>query len=208
MTQYNRDDSPMDSELRLIRYLYGEEERPEEVERLLAADGVLRAEYRRMNATKQRLDARARQRPDAAVVDRIVAAAGVATPDHAPAEVRTDRAPVARTRRPRNRVLGVTSALAAVLVVVSVGIWQWDGHLPGSAAPDPVVEVQSATTDSRSEAAAAGEESALPAWNEANDELVRLHHYIETLHGRSSPESWDAPGTGFQPASQVRPSGR
>lgn len=189
----------MDNELRLIRYLYGEEEHPEEVERLLAADSALRAEYRRLKATKDRLDARSPQRPDAAVVDRIVAAAERS----APTRPRTDREPVTRSRSPQRRVLGVTSILAVVLVVVGVGVAQWDGRTFEVPTLETLVDAQSAT-ETQGEVA---EEAALPEWDEPNDDVARLHHYIETLHVRSSPDSWDSPGAGLQPASQVRSSG-
>ncbi len=196
----------MDNELRLIRYLYGEEEHPEEVERLLAADAPLRAEYSRLKATKNRLDARPRQRPDAVVIDRILAAAA-GSDGRAPRAARRDRPSVARTRGPRRRALGLTSALAVLLV--AVGVWQWDaGRLLEPAAPESLVEAPSAAESQQATASAASDEEALPAWNEADDELMRLHGYIETLHVRSSPERWDSPASGLLPASQTRPSGR
>lgn len=196
----------MDNELRLIQYLYGEEEHPEEVERLLAADAPLRAEYRRMKATKERLDARPPQRPERATLEGIFAAAAS---HRTPAAPRHDRAPVARSTRTRRRVLGLTSTLAVLLVVVSVGVWQWDAdRLLDPTASESVVDAPSASETKQMAASGAADENALPAWNEADDELMRLHHYIETLQVRSSPERWDSHAAGLQAASQTRPAGR
>lgn len=199
----------MDNELRLIQYLYGEEERPEDVERLLAADEALRAEYRRLHAVKEQLDARSPSRPDAAVVDEVVNAAAKAAP--APASSRRadrprrDREPAAPQRTPWHRVLRVTAALAVLLVGVSIGVWQWEGGvLAPSASSDPAAST-SATADTRNEAApaATSDEASIPDWDEADD-VVRLHRHIETLQARSSPSSWDYPGAELQPASQTR----
>ena len=199
----------MDKELRLIRYLYGEDERPEEFEQLLASDQALRTEYRKLKSAKDYLDTRPRQRPNEAVVDRIVAAAGgeaapAPEPDR-PAR-RSDREPVARARTTWSRVLRVASALAVFLVAVGIGVWQFDGSLSDPATSEAVVDAQSATEQSETSLGRAASQESIPDWDEADD-LVRIHHYIETLQARSSPNSWDSPGAMLQPASQVRPSG-
>ncbi len=197
----------MDNELRLIQYLYGDEERPEDVERLLAADEALRAEYRRLHAVKEQLDARAPSRPDAAVVDEVVnAAAKAALAPSSSQRVdrpRRDREPAAPQRTPWHRVLRVTAALAVLLVGVGVGVWQWEGGVLAPSAPSDPAASTSATADAQDEAAPSSDEASIPDWDEGDD-VVRLHRYIETLQARSSPSSWDYPGAGLQPASQTR----
>jgi anti-sigma factor RsiW len=200
----------MDNELRLIQYLYGEEARPEDVERLLAADEALRAEYRRLRAVKEQLDARPRSCPDDAVVDAVVDAAANAAPAAKPSARRTDRSrrdrePTAPQRTPWHRVMRVTAALAVLLVGVSIGVWQWEGGvLAPSASTEPAAS-SSATVDARGEAGGpeASDDASVPDWDEADD-VVRLHRHIETLQARSSPSSWDYPGAELQPASQTQ----
>lgn len=189
----------MDNENRLIQYLYGEEARPEEVERQLAADDALRAEYQQLRAVKAHLDARPAAHPDPAVVDRVVEAAGAAARRTAPARrtgrsSRADRAPATRRPSIRRRVRQVVGGLAIVLIGVSVGLWQWgapSASVPGEE-PPPTASATAGTP-----------ESAIPAWDEA-EHVVRLHRHIETLHARSSPTSWDVPGAALQPAGQMR----
>jgi hypothetical protein len=191
----------MDIENRLIQYLYGEEARPGDIEEQLASDDALRAEYQQLHAVKQHLDRRTPPQPDASVVDRIVDAAAAATAEHTPSQsarspqpaARPDREPVRTRRTTQRRVLQAVSALAVLLIGVSIGVWQWGGS--GPTTPPPEQNVQ-ATASSSAES--------IPAWDEA-DNVVRLRRHIETLHARSSPTRWDYPGAELQTASQVRP---
>jgi hypothetical protein len=91
-------------------------------------------------------------------------------------------------------VLQAVSALAVLLVGVSIGVWQWEGSEP--------VATSSAENTVQADVSAPSE--SIPAWDEA-DNLVRIRRHIETLHARSSPTSWDYPGAELQAASQVRP---
>jgi len=195
----------MNIENRLIQYLYGEEARPEDIEKQLASDDALRAEYQQLQAVKQHLDRRTPPQPDAAVIDRIVDAAAGATSDRAPSRsdrsaraaepaASPDREPVRTRRTTPRRVLQAVSVFAVLLVGISIGVWQWEGGAPAPA-PSPEESVQTATS-SPSES--------IPAWDEA-DNLVRIRRHIEALHARSSPTRWDYPGAELQPASQVRP---
>lgn len=192
----------MNTENRLIQYLYGEEARPEDFEQQLASDDALRAEYQKLRAVKKHLDRRTPPRPDAAVIDQIVEAAASASTKHAAGSNREDRSAVredreaVRTRRtPQRRVLQVVGALAVLLVGVSIGVWQWEGNAPaGPSAPNETVSATAGTP--------AADES-IPAWDEAEN-VVRLRRHIETLHARSSPTRWDYPGAELQTASQVR----
>lgn len=195
----------MDIENRLIQYLYGEEARPEDIEEQLASDEALRAEYRQLRAVKHQLDRRTPPQPDAAVIDRIVDAAAAASsdcrssdritarPDRSAAPA-ADREPVRTRRTTPRRVLQAVSALAVLLVGVSIGVWQWEGSEP--------VATSSAENTVQADVSAPSE--SIPAWDEA-DNLVRIRRHIETLHARSSPTSWDYPGAELQAASQVRP---
>lgn len=204
----------MDNELRLIQYLYGEEARPEEVEQLLAADDALRTEYRRLRTVKEQLDHRAPSRPDAAVVDRVVAAAAQAVSSRSTRDAsttdstsRADRAAVRApsSRQPTRRVLRLVSALAVLLVGVSVGVWQWEGSgvEPETAGETAASTATQSAPSQASVSSGASSDASLPAWDEADD-LVRLYRHIETVHARSSPSSWDAPGADLRPASQMR----
>lgn len=202
----------MDNELRLIRYLYGEEDRPEEVERLLASDDALRAEYRRLHAVKTHLDGRPPQRPDADVLDAVMDAAAPtpppARPDRAPAaspaSPRADRKPAKARRTLWPRIARATAVLAVLLVGVSIGVWQWGGN--ATAPLDATAPAVSSTAEGdRGDGAAAAGDAAIPDWDEADD-VVRLHRHLETLQARSSPTRWDYPGAELQMAGQVRPS--
>jgi anti-sigma-K factor RskA len=194
----------MNKELRLIQHLYGEDDRPEEIEQILAADDTLRDVYRRWRAVKKQLDAKPPQRPDAAVIDRVVESAGSRSEERASqrsARKRTDRAPSTRRRTPWQRVLRVTAALAVLLIGVSIGVWQWEAEESLVANSDPTA----ATAQDDAARMSAADERSMPEWDEADD-VVRLHRYIETLQARSSTTSWDYPGEGLQPASRVRSS--
>lgn len=196
----------MDNELRLIQYLYGEDERPEDLERLLEADESLQAEYRQLHAVKEQLDARPRQRPDTAVVDEIVDAAARASqpePSSRRAErPRKDREPAMLQRMPWQRVLRVAAAFAVLVVGVGIGVWQYGGALGPSVSGEAATS-SSPTADARSSAPPpTAEEASIPEWDEADD-VVRLHRHIETLQARSSPTSWDYPGAELQTASQL-----
>ena len=198
----------MDTENRLVQYLYGEEARPEEVEQQLASDDALRAEYHQLRAVKKQLDRRTPPQPEAAVIDRIVDAAASASAERSTssqreagqsdrAAVREDRDAVRSRRTTQRRVLQVASALAVLLVGVSVGLWQWEGSAP--------TEPSASSEAVQSSAVAPSVEESIPAWDEA-DNVVRLRRHIEALHARSSPTRWDYPGAELQTASQVRSS--
>jgi len=203
----------MNKALRLIQHLYGEDDRPEKTAQLLASDDALRDEYRRLQAVKNQLDAKPPERPDAAVVDRVVEsamsgfkerashAARTSTASRQSAKKRKDRAPSTLRRTPWQRVLRVTAALAVLLIGVSIGVWQWEAeeNLVANSTPTAATAQDDATRMSSTD------DQSMPEWDEADD-VVRLHRYIETLQARSSTTSWDYPGEGLQPASQVRPS--
>jgi hypothetical protein len=194
----------MDDTLRIIRYLYGEDDAPADVERRLAEDDDLRAEYKALHEVKQHLDERSPQRPDAAVIDQITQKAAeaasaqrTATPaKSAGSERRASREPT-RSAAGQRRRWGIAAAAALALVVV-VGIWQYpldqDLNAVLESAPLAADQVQAPSSE------ASASQSALPAWDEADD-VVRLHRHIETLQVRSRPGAWDS---GTMPIQRAR----
>lgn len=195
----------MDDTLRIIRYLYGEDDAPADVERRLAEDDDLRAEYKALHEVKQHLDERSPQRPDAAVIDQVTEKAAEAAsarrtatqPGGAGSERRHEREP-ARSAAGQRRRWGVAAAAVLALVVVAVGIWQYpvdqDLNAVLESAPLAADQVQAPSSE------ASASQSALPAWDEADD-VVRLHRHIETLQVRSRPGAWDS---GTMPIQRAR----
>jgi anti-sigma factor RsiW len=192
----------MDDPLRLIQYLYGEDEDESTVERRLSEDEALYREYERLRETKERLDDRPARRPDPAVVDEVVdtarAAAQSSSPTPRPDEDRPARPP---TRSWTRRLQMVGSALA-LGVFVGVGWWQ----LPETADESTAVSAPDGPVPTASQSAPAAPEErrsstdAVPAWDES-DELVRIHRRVEQLQAQSGPNSW---GT-IQPIDRRRP---
>ena len=196
----------MENELRIIRYLYDEDDNPEEVEQLLAEDEALRTEYQSMQAVKEHLDRRTPPHADAEVLTRITQAAARATekssdeaetkPD---APSRADRDPVARPSHRRRRIGVATAALVAVLAV-GVAVWQLpagsgsgDAGLAGQeSATGPSMAISSDRTVRAQD---------VPAWDEGDD-VARLHQYIQTVQARSGTQQWDAGELPLRPASQ------
>lgn len=232
----------MDKKLRLIQYLYGEDVNTEQFRKLLDEDPALRREYLDLRTIKQQMDeqraaqrpsSQAPARPDAAVVDRIVQAAGAAARSSTTA--RTDRPQADRApARPRpsvvQRMQWAGAALAVVLVAL-VGWWSLDQDLARPATEALSADQPAATEAARPEAEAAGRPDATPralgapasgfslsapandpfeqasalSWDEGDD-VVHLHQHLELLEARSTPTRWDA--SGYAPARQIRPLGR
>lgn len=178
----------MDDTLRLIQYLYGEEEGDPSLVRRLSEDEELQREFERLRATKAELDRRSSKQPDSAVVDRVVDAAAEAAEAPATAADRPARAP---SRSWTRRLRGVSAALA-LLLAVGLGWWQLDGDGLGNAGSQAGQGV--------TQAASAEETNAVPDWDDS-DELVRLNHRIERVRARSSSD-WDGD---LQMVNQARP---
>ena len=125
----------MDTRLQIVERLYQEEDvnhvpRPSESD----AGDSLSPEFQAMSLAKFWMDHRSRQRPDAAVVDRIVEAAGAASRGEMPGVVRVDRSPLRLLTSPRFRM-----AVAATLVVAIAGIGVWRAVLTPSNPSDTAV---------------------------------------------------------------------
>ena len=190
----------MDNELRIIQYLYGEEDDPAEVETALDDNPSLQRELNDHQAVKEHLDARAADRPDAEVIDRIMEAAA-APHAHPP---RSDREPDRAAARPaRSKAMrrGLAGALAVVLlgigaVLVSPDLANW------TESDEPADEAAVVTDDD----APSLEDDPLPAWDEG-DQMVRMQGYIDALQSRSSASEWGTTSTSLQPTSGS-PNGR
>ena len=102
----------MDKKLHILHHLYAEEQDPDALHRLLRDDEPLRQEHAALADVKRRLDRRPRHRPDAAVIDRVIAAAGRKR------EARMDRAPA----RPGRRLFGLVGAACTLLVLAVIGV--------------------------------------------------------------------------------------
>ncbi|MDA0377969.1 MAG: hypothetical protein O3C45_06480 [Bacteroidetes bacterium] len=119
----------------ILLHLYGEASEATELRSLLR-DEELRREHAALSEAKFRLDHLGRERPDPAVMDRILAAAaaGEGLPD---GTSRRDRPPVARVVRLRRVMLPALTLAAAILFGVAVG---WFSSQSGTSSPtDPAV---------------------------------------------------------------------
>ncbi|QXD16528.1 hypothetical protein GQ464_006155 [Rhodocaloribacter litoris] len=122
----------MDERLHIVRHLYGEVEDAEELRRLLE-DATLRAEYEALREVKSRLDRWPPARPDAAVLERVVAAAAHPERRAAPGGPRPDRGPRRAPRR-AGRWIGAAATLA---VLLGVGLAYLVAPVHGPTDPKP-----------------------------------------------------------------------
>ncbi len=135
----------MDETLRIVHHLYGEDTDPADLRRLLE-DEALRQEYEALSEVKFHLDHRKRARPDAQVIDRIVAAA--ATPQHsATPHKRHDRAARPGRATRRFRAIGAVSAVLAVVLAVGIGLDQFQSFIPNASQTDTAMEAPAAAED-------------------------------------------------------------
>lgn len=193
----------MDDPLRLIRYLYGEDEDESTVARRLSEDEALYREYERLRETKKQLDDRPARRPDPAVVDQVVETARTAA-QRSPSTSRPDgdrpASPPARSWSRRLQMVGTALALG---LFVGIGWWQLPGVSEESTSGAATDELE-ATAQQQAAPAAADERrrgaDAVPAWDES-DELIRINRRLEQLQAQSGPDSW---GT-LQPVDRRRP---
>lgn len=111
----------------ILLHLYGEASEAEDLRSLLR-DEELRREHAELSEAKFRLDHIGRDRPDAAVIDRILAeaAAGQGLPT---GSERRDRPPVSRVLRMRKVMIPALTIAAAILFGVAIG---WFGSQSGT----------------------------------------------------------------------------
>lgn len=115
----------------ILLHLYGEASEASALHSLLR-DEELRQEHAALSEAKFRLDHLKRERPDAAVIDRILAeaAAGQGLPS---STNRKDRPAVARSTRLRKVMLPVLTLAAAIIFGVAVG---WFGSQSATVTPE------------------------------------------------------------------------
>lgn len=158
----------MNDKLHIIQHLYGEADASSDREHLLE-DEALRAEYETLSGVKFHLDQRPKQRPDAAVLDNVFAAAAKASGQPA-LHARQDRKPQPRHAARRYGLFGTVSAVVALLIVAGVGLFQMQQkglmqtEPPASAIPDEA----EAMTD---QAAPLAEQIESKSANDANEPL-------------------------------------
>ena len=211
----------MDEKLQIVQHLYGEAADRSAYHRLLE-DEAVRAAYQAMSEVKFRLDHRPRQRPDAVVLDRILAAAS-GEASVAGGALRPDRPALRLVSRRAFQWVGMA---AAAVLVVGVGLMAlWPDEEPASVAPAVAQEQTTMPEGPASESyvpSAAMQTTAdqTPAWDEA-DEVRRLHRQIGMLQRGNADLRWGEPvvplemlngmtsrDTGVRPArSRQRPDG-
>ncbi len=162
----------MDETLRIVHHLYGEDTDPADLRRLLE-DEALRQEYEALSEVKFHLDHRKRARPDAQVIDRIVAAA--ATPQHrATPHQRHDRAARPGRATRRFRAIGAVSAVLAVVLAVGIGLDPFQSFIPGASQTDAVMEAPAAAENAEALEIRVSSEEALATAGARQPESLRL----------------------------------
>ncbi|MDA1028903.1 MAG: hypothetical protein O3B41_07620 [Bacteroidetes bacterium] len=116
----------------ILLHLYGESESESDL-RTLLRNPDLKEEYTALSEAKFRLDLRKRERPDAAVMNTIMAAARTGI-EPSGMYSRVDRGPIARGSRLRKVLVPALSFAAVVLFSVGVGLfsvdWSSDQRIP------------------------------------------------------------------------------
>lgn len=108
----------------ILLHLYGESESESDL-RTLLRNPDWKEEYTALSEAKFRLDLKKRERPDAAVMNTIMAAArtGIEQPG---LYTRVDRGPLARGSRLRKVLVPALSFAAVILISVGVGLFSFD----------------------------------------------------------------------------------
>lgn len=174
----------------LLLHLYGEAPSESDL-RLLLRDSELRSEYNDLSEAKFRMDHRTRIRPDAQVIDRIKAAAGLGGLASAENN-RVDRSPLRRVVPFRKLLIPAISVAAVVIFGVGIG---WFMRSPES------VEIRGSENGERFASQAefpnrpgtmTQVQDPLLSWDA--DERVRyLNRRIDSFQRANSGLDWGAP---------------
>jgi len=188
----------MNNEFQLIQHLYGERDEHFALRETLEANDTLHAEYQALSEAKFHVDHRRRQRPDAAVLDQIMAAAAhVSEPAASPAlHTRQDRMARPHRAHHRRRMLSAVGLTMLLVCAMSVGFWQWSST---SAPVTPTVSAEvfeSALTPLPTDGLATTapqqvSDENVPNWED--DRVMELHKRIDRLQQRSTALQWDEP---------------
>jgi len=176
----------------ILLHLYGEGSEAEDLHSLLR-DDALRQEHAEFSETKFRLDHLNRERPDPAVIDRIVAAA--ATGEGLPGpQQRVDRPAVSRRIHLRKVLIPALSIAAAILFGVAVGWYGANSGVNDPALTPQVAEAESDLVPPESLYRYVPPQQASPAgdvrlvWDDASP-ILDMHRRIESMRP-SSPLDW------------------
>ncbi|MEQ9105552.1 MAG: hypothetical protein RIE53_12750 [Rhodothermales bacterium] len=169
-----------DQRKQTLLHLYDEPREDSDL-RALLADASVRDEYRTLSEVKFKLDRRPAVRPDAEVLDRIMAAATAP-----PSAQRTDRPAVHRFMRPRRLLFSGLAVAAALVLAVALGWFS---------TPDP--ETVPGTTPP---ALAADTEL---SWDDATH-IRQVYRRMDSMRPQS-PLSWDEPPVPLESLPSGRP---
>lgn len=171
----------------ILLHLYGEATDAEELRSLLR-DDELRQEHADLSEAKFRLDHLKRERPDPAVIDRILAAA--ATGEGLPtATNRVDRPAVPYATRLRKVLIPALSVAAAILFGVAIG---WFGATSGTNTPENAPALANSPDDlvppeslyrfvpRQQNLTPASQTDPRLAWDDASP-LLDMHRRIQTM---------------------------
>lgn len=178
----------MDPRLQIIHHLYGDAESRPALPDELEADPALRAEHRALSEVKFCLDHRRRARPDAAVLDRIVAHAVAAPAPVVPGEPRPDRPPRAHRRYRRALLALVTGCVVAAGVGLTLFTSPEPPRRAAQASPPTLVLPpldDPASRISTLEAYARAQQEAVLDWDDGAD-VRTLQRRIDLLDARSA----------------------
>jgi hypothetical protein len=163
-----------------LLHLYDEAREDSDLRSLLA-DPAVREEYRTLSEVKFKLDRRPAVRPDAQVLDRIMAAAS-ATP---PAE-RVDRPAIRRFMKPRRLLFSGLAVAAALVLAVALGWFTSNDLQTVPATTPPAVAAETELS-----------------WDDASH-IRQVYRRMESMRPHS-PLSWDEPPVPLESLPSGRP---
>ena len=177
----------------ILLHLYGEGE-PDQDLRTLLSKPALKSEYSALSETKFRLDIKKKERPDRAVIDRILAASrNEAT--HNGKKARLDRGPVFRRVQLRKMLLPALSMAAVVVVSVGIGWIAFSNSTPepilSSMYENEIVPPESLyrfVPSGKAGISTASSQSETLSWDDGSS-IPNLHNRISSLKP-TSPLDW------------------
>lgn len=179
----------------ILLHLYGEGE-PDQDLRTLLSKSELKSEYSALSETKFRLDIKKKERPDSAVIDRILAASRNEATYNSTIK-RLDRGPVARREQFRKMFLPALSMAAVVVVSVGIGWIAFSNSSPDPALSSiyeneivPPESLYRFVPSGKAGISTASSPSGTLSWDDGSS-IPNLHNRISTLKP-ASPLDWGA----------------
>lgn len=169
-----------DQRKQTLLHLYDEAREDSDLRSLLA-DPAVRDEYRTLSEVKFKLDRRPAVRPDAHVLDRVMAAAAVN-----PVAERVDRPAVQRFMKPRRLLFSGLAVAAAIVLAVALGWFPTSDleTLPGATPPAVAADTEL-------------------SWDDASH-IRQVYRRMESMRPHS-PLSWDEPPVPLESLPSGRP---